>query len=352
MPRSHQPSETTIRGLIITSPRTVSLKHFNLFETDKDLVRVRVQACGLCTWEQRVYRGAKRTYPFWGGHEVCGTVEKVNGANPNSYRIGDSVALALMRRCGECSYCKRGLDNHCVYVRPEPMGVVPAGPRGLSDFLLVPSYQVFRLNPQVPATHGAMVEPLACVLHSVDKGRVSIANTVVVIGSGTMGLLHATLLRHCGCKVLMAGDDSDVSRALSAGADMFFSLDMENIETEIRHATQGIGADAVFCTRGGVDGVELAVKIVARGGRIVLYQSITGPDNYSVGLNGLHYREIEIVGSISQTLSDFQRAADLVSANPSLLNHLAIEIVDASEAEKAFEKALDPKLHRVFVSFT
>ncbi|MGB7924866.1 MAG: alcohol dehydrogenase catalytic domain-containing protein [Pyrinomonadaceae bacterium] len=352
MPGPYTGKPTTVRGLIINSERNVSLNSFSIRPSGEEYARIRVEACGLCTWEQRVYRGVKQTYPFWGGHEVCGTVDSIGGSNSNNLKEGERVALALMRRCGDCYYCQRGLDNHCVYVRPEAVGDIPQGPRGLSDLMIVPAYQVFPLSLHVSAADGALVEPTACVLRSIDKGRVSSGNTAVVIGSGTMGLIHTSLLKRAGCKVALCGDDSDFGRASAAGADVVLSLNSNNLEEEILAITEGHGADAVFCTRGGVVGIEFAVKIVGRGGRVVLYQSIRGLDVSSLKANDLHYREIEIVGTISQTISDFQRAAELVSSHAGLLDFLATEVVDAERGNFAFEQAMNPRINRVLVSFS
>ena len=342
-PLSAMTEHLDVKGLVITSPGNVSIQRFSLPKRD-EYVQVKVDACGLCTWEQRVYKGVKPTYPFWGGHEVCGTVYHDNAGTLKS---GERVALALMRRCGECDYCKKGLNNHCAYVHPEAAEAVPNGPRGLSDMMLVPSYKVFRLGPNVPVEVGALVEPLACVIRSVDKGQLTFGNTAVVIGGGSMGLIHTALLKMLGCHVIVCDDDP--RRAVSAGADAV--LPPNGCREEIDHLTSGRGADAVFCTAGGVDAIQLAVAVASRGGRIVLYQSIRGSALSSVDMNDVHYREIQIKGTISQTIDDFQRAASLVSTAPNFLNFLTTEMVNAERGKDAFDKAVSHSANRVLVSF-
>lgn len=339
-----------VRGLIVTSPRNVQVKSFEVCSPDADYVAVRIDACGLCTWEQRAFKGTKATYPFWGGHEVCGVVQESDGSN-SDLKNGDRVALALMRRCGRCYLCTRGLDNHCAYVSAAPVSSLPVGPRGLSDFMLVPRYQVFPLGPDVSAVQGTLVEPIACILRSLANGGMTASGTAVVLGSGTMGLLHAALLKRSGCQIILCGDESDRVRAVAAGADFFLQLTSSNLAEVILEMTQGHGPDAVFCTRGGVAGIALGVKVVARGGRVVLYQSVPGPSLASVCVNDLHYREIQVVGTISQTLADFQQAVQVVSADPSRFDFLATEKASADDGAAAFELAIDPSVNRVMVSF-
>jgi L-iditol 2-dehydrogenase len=342
----------TVQGVVITGPREVGRERLVVDLPGAEYVKVAVRSCGLCTWEQRVYRGAKPTYPFWGGHELSGTVEDVETRQPTLLSRGDRVALALLRRCGHCELCKRGLDNHCVYVRPEPRGTLPPGPRGLSDYIYVPLYQVFRLHPNAPFEMGTLVEPLACVLRSVDRAAVGVSDVAVVLGAGTMGLIHTALLRLRGCRVIVLDDDETTHRnARAAGADLVLPSRHPAILDEIRRATDGRGADAIFCVRGGVQGIELALTLAARGGRLVLFQSIRDADRVRVSANDVHYREVSVIGTISQGLSDFQRAADLVSQQPELLSFLVTESMSAEQVRAAFERAVGPDAHRVMISF-
>jgi L-iditol 2-dehydrogenase len=173
--------------VIVVATEAVDIRKFEVPAPSEPWALVRVEACGLCTWEQRVYRGAKPTYPFWGGHEVCGIVEEISGARTTGVGVGDRVAIALMRRCGHCEYCRRGQDNHCSYVRPEGPDGLPAGPRGLSEVIVVPMYKLFRLSRGVTPEDGALVEPVACALRSIDMARRNLAGAfTVVLGARKM----------------------------------------------------------------------------------------------------------------------------------------------------------------------
>jgi hypothetical protein len=123
-------------GIVIDGPKRVGVRRLDISPPPGDWVKVRIEACGLCTWEQRVYRGVKPTYPFWGGHEVTGVVDECSPGLISDVKPGDRVALALLRRCGACELCRRGLDNHCVYARPEVSDQLPPGPRGLNSLCL------------------------------------------------------------------------------------------------------------------------------------------------------------------------------------------------------------------------
>jgi L-iditol 2-dehydrogenase len=341
-----------VNGLIITEPHSMTWQEFEVKPAYVDYVRVRMKACGLCTWEQRVYRGAKKTYPWWGGHEVSGIVEEVAPEASSSVRVGDMVSLALMRRCGRCELCRSSLDNHCAYVRPERLDNLPAGPRGLSDHIFVPGYQVFSLNPNIGAQKGTLVEPLACVLRSIQHSQVDFGGSVVVIGGGTFGLLHIAVLRTMAARVIACDEGGqNSSRAMAAGAQVVINSACKVATEQVRELTDGHGVDAVYCIRGGAEWIQAAVTMAARGGRVLLFQSIRAADAVVISANEVHYREIAIIGTISQTLQDFNKAAKMANTNPSLFDSLVIEKVGANEIQSAFERAMDPNVNRVIVSF-
>jgi L-iditol 2-dehydrogenase len=112
-----------------------------------------------------------------------------------------------------------------------------------------------------------------------------------------------------------------------------------------------LGFDLVVCTRYGARAIALALAAAARGGRVVLYQSIPEHDEVRFSANFLHYREIEIIGTIAQSAADVSAAIVLISQHPSLLDVLCTEIIPASRSNEAFEASLRPQMNRVLLDF-
>jgi L-iditol 2-dehydrogenase len=341
-----------VNGLIIAAPRQVGFRRLSapdLAETD---VLVRVEYCGLCTPEQRVYRGAKKDYPYWGGHELAGVVE---AASPSvaRVRVGDRVAVLLMQRCGRCEACRRGLDNHCAYLRPERRPGAPSGPGGLADRIVVPAYKAFPLPREITPATAAMVEPMACVLRSLERLNPQAGEHAAIVGSGTMGLLHAAVLARRACPVVVFDDDAGAyEAAMAAGATRCAPLGALEDAELVGSWTDGWGFDLAVCTRFGARAVSLALDSAARGGRVGLYQSIPDGDEVRVGANLLHYRELSLVGTIAQTARNVEAAIALLAERPDLLGALRTAIVPASRATEAFEMSLDPRVNRVLVDFS
>ncbi|MFA4873721.1 MAG: alcohol dehydrogenase catalytic domain-containing protein [bacterium] len=338
------------RGLVMPGPRVLQWRDYDVQSTLAEYVEIAISACGICTWEQRVFRGAKQTYPFWGGHEVCGYVNEIVECALPEIKKGDRVALALMSRCGECRFCRMGLDNHCAYVRKAVDDGMPQGPRGFSTLMRVPAYQVFRLPSRLPPSLGTLAEPIACSLRSIEKANLERGSTAVVLGAGAMGLIHIGLLKIRGHRVIAC--DDDVFRreaAIEWGAELTLPLTEVGAEKDVLHITEGLGADSAFCIRGGSLAVEKAVRLVRRGGTVVLFQSILKPDDPSAHLpkisaNDIHYREIALVGSVGQTLKNFKDAVEILSDNSETFGPLVSSV--SNDPMEAFASALDPACNR------
>src|SRR3990172_11139724 len=79
-------------------------------------VVVDVAACGICTFERRLFAGEKKWYPVAPGHEAAGVISAVGtavAALPGSPKVGDAVTMDLLTRCGTCGPCRRGKTALC-----------------------------------------------------------------------------------------------------------------------------------------------------------------------------------------------------------------------------------------------
>jgi L-iditol 2-dehydrogenase len=339
-----------VQGIIITGRRMVENQRLTVPDPNESDFVIQVEYCGLCTPEQRVYRGAKPTYPYWGGHELSGLVVAVSHGLRTPIHVGDRVAVLLMQRCGRCHACRRGLDNHCAYMHPLDAVGVPAGPGGLRDYVAVPAYKVFSVPVDLPPHMGALIEPVACVARSVQRANAKNEDFVAVVGGGTMGIIHTALLAAKGCRVHLFDDDALTHQAASAaGAHCVGPISQLCDPERVKQWTDGWGFDHVFCTRGGIGGIQSALNAVARGGCVVLFQSIPQIDLIALAANSLHYREIQIIGTVAQSARDIAAAIKILGSNHAWLHALKTEIFPASRPQDAFERALDSRVNRVII---
>jgi len=342
-----------MRAAVLEGPRQVRVREVDAPTLKPSQVLLRVKAVGLCTLEQRFYAGvAAGDYPFRGGHEVAAEVVAAGPEARIDARAGDLVAPAILTRCGTCYYCRRGMDNFCLRERDGRAPGAAWGPAGLSEYVAVEDYQVYRPTVARGACELALAEPLACVVRSVSRPAFGFGDLAVVQGAGIMGLLHAQLLRQLGVRVIVAEPDAERRTfALRQGAD--FALDplREDLAGFVKERSDGRGANAVFFTSGGRPAIEQAVEALDRGGWLCLYGSVHPKGPIQIDPNLIHYREIVVTGTFSHTRDSFRQAVALISSGLADLSCYVSERAPFDDVARAFERSLSAETYRVLVTF-
>jgi threonine dehydrogenase-like Zn-dependent dehydrogenase len=341
-----------MQAAIFTGPKQIEIRNLGQPALMPHQILVKVRAVGLCTWEQRFYQGAdSSSYPFRGGHEVAGEVVEVGPEAAAEVKPGDVVCLALTTRCGSCENCRRGLDNFCLHRNETGPGKI-WGPAGLSEFVAVEPYQVYRANPDLPFEQLALTEPVACVARSAGRPPLAWGDWVIVQGVGTMGLLHVQLLRQRGAQVLVVEPDpARRETALALGAALVLDPLAEDWVEAVRARTGGLGTRAVFFTAGGAPAIEQGLDALAVGGWLCLYGSIHPKGTLAIDPNQIHYRELVLTGTFSHTRASFREAVAAISARRVDLSPLVSVCVPFPEVQHGFEMAIRSDTYRVVMTF-
>lgn len=333
----------------ITDVGKVELLDFEMPELEKDEIKVKVVASAICTSDQGVFSGArKRDFPFLPGHEVVGIVEEVAEHAQGVVEVGDKVAISRMHRCGQCKSCRSGANNRCLNRHKLYREGRPHGQGGMADYLIVPSYQIHKLDQSVDMTSASLLEPVACCIASVEKADVRYGDTVLVVGAGIMGLLHADLLRLKGAQVIVSEFDDERREIAKEHAD--FVVDpRENIAERLLEITNNYGVNAVFLTAGPTKLVSESFEYIADGADIVVYTSYYQKEGplAEIDLNVLHYKEYSLIGTISPTEKDFRQAVDLYLNKKIDLSKYVTHTFPLANIQEAFEASLKPDAYRV-----
>jgi L-iditol 2-dehydrogenase len=317
-------------------------------------VLVRIAAAALCTWEQRVYAGVDSwSYPLVGGHEFSGTVEVVGPGVVQCLQPGDQVAVAGLRRCGECWACRRGYDNICDNQHAATREPGQAwGPAGFGEFALLDAYQVYRYPERVPALEAALAEPLACVLHDVKRFTPRRGDTAVIVGAGIMGLLHVAALRATGAHIVVSEPDAQRRlKALEVGAHAVVDPSTQDYVEAVRDLSAGRGASVTYVAIGAPAAIEQAVEAAAKRGVVSLYASVH-PRGTSIQVdpNVFHHKEVTLSGSVAQDHEDFLDAVWSIAHRTIDLRPLISAVFPLEQLELAFEAAARPDTYRVFIA--
>jgi L-iditol 2-dehydrogenase len=236
-------------------------------------VIVKIEYCGICGSDVHYYeKGRIGDFVVNGdfvlGHEVAGTVAML-GENVTSLNIGDKVALEPGYTCGKCEFCKSGRYNLCpdviFFATPPVQGA-------LQEYVAHPDDMCFKLPDKVSTKEGALVEPLAVGLHAVKQGNVGLGDSVIILGSGCIGLTTLLAAKASGAAKVVIADlyQKRLDLAKKMGATYTINVREENIEKKIEEIFNGQGADIVFETAGAVPTIKQTPFFTKRGGTIVL----------------------------------------------------------------------------------
>jgi threonine dehydrogenase-like Zn-dependent dehydrogenase len=229
---------------------------------------LKIEACGICGTDLNVLAtppAHKATPNIIIGHEGVGIVQEV-GPGANDIKPGDRVVIAPRLTCGECQYCRQGLDNQCNNYRT--IGTTIDG--AFAPYLRAPRRALYKISPNVSRDDALFFEPLSCVVGSVARVPIQAGDNVVVIGAGPMGLLFTQMFGALGAGRIIVTDivPYRLDYAVKIGADAVLDASQVDIPEAIREITT-LGADVVVDAVG--NQIDTAVKLARRGGHVILF---------------------------------------------------------------------------------
>jgi L-iditol 2-dehydrogenase len=330
-----------------------------IFEIDRPVlgpgqVLIRIKACALCTFEQRVFvREVKFSLPWVGGHECAGVIEEIgSNVDPGMYKIGAKAAPRTLNSCGECYYCRHGQENLCVKAYTSSANAGKLVPGGLGEYLAVDVSKVFLLNEDISFEEAVFAEPLACVVNSVMRGQITLGSDVVIIGGGVMGMLHILCSKVSGARVILSEPDGErAGFARNLGADIVIDPKKQDPVQAVKDLTGGRGADVVFNTTPTPALVEQGIKMTGRLGRFIQYSSMHPDAPVQFSPNWLHDSETILTGTVSPSILSFATSVNLLNKKLVNVKPLMTEAYDINEADRAFERALSSETFRVMIRF-
>jgi L-iditol 2-dehydrogenase len=332
----------------LLEPGRVSVKEKEIPKPGPGEVLVRIKACAICTLERRLFTGDQKIYyPLVFGHEVSGVVEEVGDAVFTDFQPGETVVLDLLNRCNECSFCRTGHSNQCRNKFDPALPVLG----GMAQYVCRPARQIFRINKEVGFLQASLTEPLADCIHSLMRTHLSPDMKILIIGAGTMGLLHLAIVKHYGMVAAISDLHQDkLAVAARMGADHVIDFTRED-PTRVLKDRAGIeGADVVIVAAPGKEPMEEALQTVGTLGIIVLFSANPKGIKIELDPNFLHYKEVTITGSESRTEKDFHQAVSMQNSGDLNLKELVSAVFPVDEAQRALEASLDPAFCRVVVA--
>jgi D-arabinose 1-dehydrogenase-like Zn-dependent alcohol dehydrogenase len=261
--------------------------------------------------------GRVTSFPRIPGHEVAGDVVET-GSEVTNVRVGDRVACHFYLTCHACRFCRSGRETLCTAFR----GFVgQALDGGYAEYMAIPALNVTPIPPGVSDMDAAVAtDAIATPYHACrEEARVGPGDTVLIIGAGGgVGIHGVQMAKLCGGWVLGADvTDDKLAAATEYGADALIDARSGDLAAQVKRATDGCGADAVFDFVASRETLDAGMKSLARAGRLVIIGSrpkaVFGVEaTFPVDPGRMLYDMLEIHGSRFVTLTELAQTLELL----------------------------------------
>ncbi|MEW5957550.1 MAG: zinc-dependent alcohol dehydrogenase family protein [Chloroflexota bacterium] len=183
-----------MQAVVFPAPETIAIEQVSDPTCGPEEVIVQVARVGICGTDLHIYRNEYMSdFPLIPGHEFVGTIVEV-GQAVTDFRLGERVVVDPNLYCGRCYFCRNQQANHCL--NWEGVGITRPG--GFAQYVAAPGRACYRVPAGLSDGEAAFIEPLACVVHALNRVRVWPGNEVLIYGAGPMGLVLVQALRHSG----------------------------------------------------------------------------------------------------------------------------------------------------------
>ena len=327
--------------------KALVLKEVNRFEyTDvpepeygADDVLIDVKAVSICGSDVHGYDGGsgRRRPPVIMGHEAAGVI-CATGANVTAWKAGDRVTFDSTEYCGKCYYCKKGLVNLCENRKVLGVSCEEYNRAGaMAEKIAVPERILYKLPDNVSYAEAAMVEPLSIAAHAYAMSGMKLSDKVVVVGSGTIGLLITQVVRAAGASELIVVDidDSRLEIAKKLGATAVINSREKDAAAAVYELTGGRGADLAFEACGLSVTLNTAIDSVRVGGRVVMVGNVS--KTVEMPLQKCVTRQIDLQGTCASA-GEYDMCLDMISHGMVDVGSITSKIAPLSEGQEWFDR--------------
>ena len=330
-----------MKAVLFYGPQNIKYEETMIKPLSKGEILVKIGAALTCGTDVKTFRRGHpvliKQIPSGFGHEFAGTVEKVADGVTN-VKVGDRVVCANSAPCGECFYCKRGEYNLC-----ENLDLLNGA---YAEYIVVPERIVKKntiiLPDFLPFHKAAFAEPLANVVHGVERTDIKSGDTVGVIGIGPIGLMFARLAKLKGARVIAAGRNPiklKLAEEFSHADEVVDLKKYPNPEKIFRDFTEEKkGLDVAVECVGLPEMWERVFSCVRPGGTVHFFGGCKSGSTVTFDTTKMHYGDIKLMSVFHHTPKYFRQALDYIASGEVEVEKLITAELPLEKVEWAMEQ--------------
>ena len=299
-------------------------------------VKIQVKYCGICGTDIHIFHGdggcCDVTPPLVPGHEFSGVVAEV-GAGVKAVKVGDRVTGDPNDMCGECYFCKNGMQHFC----KNNIGIGTTVDGGFAEYVIMREKQVYKVSDDLSFIEAAMTEPISCCLHGIDLCNIKAGDTVLVMGGGPIGMIMMQLAKNAGASKVIMSEPVEEKReqALKLGATKTIDPLHEDVEAVLAEYCENVNV-VIECV-GNVHTQADAVRFAGKGATIMYFGLAAPEESFPIRPDDIFKKELHITSSYINPYS-FERAIQILESGTVELESLITNVVPLDDIADVFTK--------------
>ena len=335
-----------MKAVLFYGPQDIRYEDVKIKPLAKGEILVKVKSALTCGTDVKTFRRGHpvliKQVPSGFGHEFSGVVEKI-GDGVDNVKVGDRVVCANSAPCGKCFYCRHEEYNLC-----ENLDLLNGA---YAEYIVVPERIVKKntliLPEDLSFDKAAFCEPLANVVHGVERTNIKAGQTVGIIGIGPIGLMFARLAKLKGANTIVAGRNPLKLKMAEefAHADEIIDLkrypNPEKIFKEFTEEKKGLDV-AVECV--GLPEIwERIFSCVRPGGTVHFFGGCKSGSTVTFDTTKMHYGDIKLMSVFHHTPKYFRQALDYIASGDVEVEKLITNTLSLRDVEFDMKQHIEGK---------
>ncbi|MBO7672798.1 alcohol dehydrogenase catalytic domain-containing protein [bacterium] len=330
-----------MKAVMFYAPENIKCEEVPIPEVGEGEILVKVMSALTCGTDVKTYRRGHpvliKKFPSGFGHEFSGVVEKT-GAGVEKFKVGDRVVAANSAPCGKCFYCDKEQFNLC-----ENLDLLNGA---YAQYIIVPKRIVEKNTLLLPENlsfdKAAFTEPLANVVHGVERTGIKAGDTVGILGLGPIGLMFAKLAKLKGAKVYAAARNPVKLQKAIDFAQVDDVIDMTKtdnlVESLKKAASAPLGLDVMIECIGLPQMWETAFDTVRKGGTVHFFGGCGGGTKVSFDTSKMHYGDIKMMSVFHYMPKHFRQSLSLIASGNIDVEQLITGTIGLEDVETALKQ--------------
>lgn len=321
---------------VVALGRDFTIREYDVPEPGPDDLLLKQEMAGICGTDLHMWQKGIPTETIL-GHENVGIIEAL-GKNVKTDFVGNPV------KEGDRLIFAPGTPNGAYGFRPEP-DKPPHFLGGFADYISLSLGGTCFIKTDAEPEIAVLTEPFTVGVHAVLRGNVQLGDTVVIQGSGAIGLVTLICAKMSGASTLIVvgGPADRLELAKKFGADVTINID-EIISVEERtelvksHTARQAGADIVFECAGFLPATPEGLGYVRYGGTFVEVGHFVDMGSIDFNVNRLLMRRnLRLEAIWGSRKEDFTRGLPILEKHELPYEVMVSHVLPLEDIEKGFE---------------